>query len=132
MGGKLERGCGESPTACALREIGEETGLELTAADIHLTGIVSETGYGDEMHWLMFLYEVTRPVDVAPALFEEGRLEWHEPESIAGLPIPETDRHVIWPLFWRYRRRFFTAHINCQGGELRWRIEQPAEDTGRK
>ena len=129
VGGKLEQATGESPTACAAREIHEEAGLEVSPGDLHLTGIVSEAGFDDRMHWLMFLYELTRPVQVTRTEFAEGRLEWHEPERIGDLPIPETDRQVIWPLFWRYRRRFFTAHLDCYGGQLHWRVEQPAGDA---
>lgn len=129
IGGKLDVDVGESPTACAVREIQEEVGLNLSAADLHLTGIVSEAGFDDQMHWLMFLYEVSRPVRVERTEFDEGRLEWHEASAIGGLSIPETDRRVIWPLFWRYRGRFFMAHIRCHGGNLAWWVEQPAGDA---
>jgi len=125
IGGKLEKAQGESPTACALREIEEEAGLALGPDQIHLTGIVSERGFDQEMHWLMFLYEVTEPVRIERTEFEEGRLEWHALGAIADLPQPETDRQVIWPLFREYRGRFFMAHIECDGPALRWRLEQP-------
>jgi 8-oxo-dGTP diphosphatase len=126
IGGKLEQDRGESPTACALREIREEVGLELRSQDLHLTGIVSEAGYEDACHWLMFLYEVTRPVVVTRTRFDEGLLEWHAPAAIAELPIPDTDRQVIWPLFWQHRGGFFTVHIQCHGRRLSWRVEQSA------
>lgn len=130
VGGKLEQAEGESPTACAVREIQEETGLTVTASQLHLTGIVSETAYQHETHWLMFLYELTTPVQLAEHEFREGRLEWYPRSAIDTLPVPETDRQVIWPMFWRFRRRFFTAHIDCSGPEMTWRLEQPAEDAG--
>ncbi|MCE9591634.1 MAG: NUDIX domain-containing protein [Planctomycetes bacterium] len=129
VGGKLDQATGESPLACAVREIDEETGVQVDPANLHLAGIVSETGYLDAAHWLMFLYEVTHPVRVERTTFEEGRLEWHDAEAIAQLPIPDTDRKVIWPMFWRYRGGFFSVHIHCSGGGLRWRIEQPARDV---
>ncbi len=129
IGGKLEQPTGESPSDCAIREIMEETELEVAASDLHLTGIVSESGYGDQTHWLMFLYEVLQPVRVEPTTIAEGRLGWHRREQLPQLTIPETDRRVIWPLFWRYRRRFFMAHIDCTNGRLDWRLQQPAEDA---
>ena len=129
VGGKLDRDLGESPTACAIREIGEETGLLVDPADLHLTGLVTESGYDDAKHWMMFLYEVTRPVRIEPASIAEGTLEWHELQDIQNLSIPDTDRTVIWPLFHRYRRRFFAVHIRCAGGEIAWRREQPAADA---
>lgn len=127
IGGKLEQAIGESPTACAQREINEEAGLDVDAADLHLCGIVSETAYLGQTHWLMFLYELTKPVSIKPEAmhFDEGRLEWHEPDQIDKLPIPETDRGVIWPLFWKHRRDFFAAHIDCTTDPLQWRMEQP-------
>lgn len=129
IGGKLDQVSGESPAQCALREIREEVGLEILPRDLHLTGIVSEAGYDDAMHWLMFLYEVTVPVSVDRQEFEEGRLEWHEPASIGGLAIPATDREVIWPLFWKYRRQFFCVHIDCRGGGMSWQLEQPGAES---
>lgn len=128
IGGKLEQAIGESPAACAQREIQEEAGLDVDLADLHLTGIVSEAGFQGQMHWLMFLYELKRPVQIAPdaMVFDEGRLEWHERDQINNLPIPETDRNVIWPLFWAHRGGFFCAHIDCTTDPMRWRLEQPA------
>lgn len=125
VGGKLEQQTGESPTDCAIREIQEETGLTVAAADLHLTGIVSECGFNDEAHWLMFLYEVTRPVQVEAREFREGRLEWHSRANIEGLPLPETDRQVIWPMFWQYRGQFFMVHIDCSQGNITWQVQQP-------
>ena len=81
------------------------------------------------MHWLMFLYEVTGPVQLESMEFDEGRLEWHEAAAIDRLPIPQTDREVIWPLFWKYRGRFFSVHIDCLGGHMSWRLEQPMGDV---
>ena len=129
IGGKLEQNIGESPTTCAVREIHEEVGLEVTAADLHLTGIVSEDGYEGQTHWLMFLYELTKPVQIQRMEFDEGRLEWFRRDEIEKLPIPETDSQVIWPLFWKYRRQFFAAHIHCGSSELTWSLQQPASDV---
>lgn len=131
VGGKLEQAVGESPTACAVREIREETGLSIEPADLHLTGIVSETAFAGDTHWLMFLYELNRPVELASLECDEGNLGWYTPEAVAKLEIPDTDRQVIWPLFWRFRGRFFAVHIDCTGKELAWRVEQPAESAAR-
>ena len=124
IGGKLEQGDGESPTACAVREIAEETGLTVEAGDLHLTGMISEAAYEGQTHWLIFLYELTRPVEVKLVSFDEGTLEWHEPGSLGDLPIPETDRDILWPQFWAHRGRFFAGHIDCTGERLTWRLEQ--------
>ena len=124
IGGKLEQASGESPAACAVREIHEEVGLRVEVDDLHLTGIVSEAGYEGVGHWLMFLYELTRPVSVDRMSFDEGTLEWFALQDIAGLPIPETDQQVIWPQFLAHRGGFFVAHIDCDGPSFTWRLEQ--------
>ena len=125
IGGKLHMDLGESPLQCALREIEEEVDVTLSPADVGLAGLISETGYGNEHHWLMFLYEVRRPVEVHRMEFREGRLEWHSFDSIDKLPIPRTDRDVIFPLLRRFRGRFFHAHIDCRDGRCDWRLEHP-------
>ena len=65
--------------------------------------------------------------------FHEGTLEWFDPDQIDALPLPETDRRVIWPLIRRHegaahhdpdaRPGFFAVHIDCSNGELNWRVE---------
>ncbi len=128
IGGKLEMTIGESPTTCAVREIAEEAGLTVRIQNLHLTGIISEAGYENTGHWLMFLYELTHPVELPPMTIREGRLEWHDPQHIMQLPIPQTDREIIWPMFWLYRGRFFMGHINCHNGRLEWSLEQPGHE----
>ncbi|MEM7681889.1 MAG: NUDIX domain-containing protein [Planctomycetota bacterium] len=129
IGGKLETDQGESPTACAVREIQEEAGVTLAESELRLAGLVSETAYEGQTHWLMFVYEATRPVETSVVEFDEGRLAWLSREALAGLPLPETDREIIWPVYWRYRDRpeCFAVNIDCRGGGVRWRMEQPAD-----
>lgn len=126
IGGKIETAVGESPTACAAREIFEEAGVKVGIEDLRLAGIVSENHFKNETHWLMFLYEVKHPVVVphgqdAPG---EGRLEWFTRAQLETLPLPETDREIIWPAFWSHREKFFMLHIDCSGEKLAWRMEQ--------
>jgi len=130
IGGKLEQTTGESPTACAVREIAEEAGVQVAAEQLHLTGIISERAFEGQTHWLMFLYELTQPVSIKKTAFDEGVLEWHTRENIHNLPIPATDQKIIWPLYWKYRGRFFVAHIDCTGEQLQCHLEQPACDAG--
>jgi 8-oxo-dGTP diphosphatase len=134
IGGKLEQAIGESPYACALREIEEEVGLRLSLAEIRMVGIVSERAFpgagGNDgssgtaptpAHWLMFCFEVTHPVDFSAREIEEGRLEWHPLKALDALGIPKTDREVIWPLVRRHSAflrgthasESFSVHIDC-------------------
>jgi 8-oxo-dGTP diphosphatase len=155
IGGKLEQHLGESPHACALRETEEEIGVRLTLDDIRLLGIVSERAYTwnapttpssvattspanggtaeagtvPSAHWLMFCFEVTRPLDFPARDIDEGRLEWIDPIILPTLDIPKTDREVIWPLVEqysrllhpsphnRYQEGLFCVHIDCSDAE---------------
>jgi len=127
IGGKLEQALGESPYACALREIHEEIGIDLKLPDIRLIGMVSEKGYEGKTHWLMFCFEIIKPVQVVSQEIPEGRLEWVDLEKINTLPIPETDRSIIWPLVCRHSvmlqrqagqtPEVFSVHIDCTNSE---------------
>lgn len=124
-GGKLKTQIGESPYACACREAHEEIGLALTPADLHLTGIVSEHGYQGQAHWLMFLFEVKRRLVALPPPIREGRFAFFPRAALADLPVPQTDRETIWPLFWRHRGGFFAAHCHTHAdGRNDWTIEE--------
>ncbi|MCS7336649.1 MAG: NUDIX domain-containing protein [Verrucomicrobiae bacterium] len=124
-GGKLRMEIGESPYACACREAKEELGLEITPADLHLTGIVSEHGYQGQSHWLMFLFEVTKRLKSVPPPNAEGKFAFFAQDKIASLPLPDTDRQQIWPLFWQHRGGFFAAHCHChRDGHNEWTLEE--------
>jgi 8-oxo-dGTP diphosphatase len=134
IGGKLDMTTGESPAQCAQREIREEAGLDIPIDRLHLMGLISECAFeggGARGHWLLFLYRVLGPVEVEPHDMKEGRLEWFRPDEVESLPLPETDRRIIWPLIRRHdsanpwaRPGFFTVHIDCSRGELAWSVEQ--------
>ena len=124
-GGKLQQETGESPHLCAIREAHEETGTTLRLEELHLTGIVSEYGYAGQAHWLMFLFEVTRKIDTIPANISEGRFQFFSRIALEDLSLPQTDREMVWPLFWQHRGGFFVAHCRCgQAGQNEWTLEQ--------
>src|SRR5437588_11871334 len=75
-GGKLHTEVGESPHACACREAGEEIGLVLRPADLHLTGLIAVQGYEGTSHWLMFLFEIKPRLDRLPPPHREGRFQF--------------------------------------------------------
>lgn len=124
-GGKLHTAEGESPYACACREAREEIGLNLTPADLHLAGLVSEHGYAGQAHWLMFLFEVKPRLDHLPPPGREGRFAYFPRAALADLKLPPTDREMIWPLFWRHRGGFFAAHCHVHpDGRREWRVDE--------
>jgi len=124
-GGKLKQDLGESPYDCACREAFEETGLVLSPQDLHLTGLVSESGYEGQAHWLMFLFEVTRRIDRVPPIHPEGRFGLFSRAELDQLAMPASDRTQIWPLFWRHRGGFFAARCQCLNSQPdQWVLEQ--------
>jgi 8-oxo-dGTP diphosphatase len=124
-GGKLMTEIGESPYACACREVGEEIGLSITSADLHLLGVVSEHGYLGQAHWLMFLFEVTRRLTALPPPHEEGRFGFFLREELGKLEMPSTDYEQIWPMVWKHRGGFFAAHCRAQpNGTNIWCLEE--------
>lgn len=124
-GGKLDTANGESPYACACREAAEELALRLGPQDVHLTGMISEHGYEGQAHWLMFLFEVLPRLKELPGPIREGRFQFFKRAEFDGLPLPQTDREQIWPLFWKHRGGFFSAHCHCHpDGRNEWTIEE--------
>lgn len=136
IGGKLEVAVGEGPHECAVREIWEEAGLRIPIDMVRLTGIVSEKAYEGQTHWLIFLFEVMRPVrreEVRTMDFEEGKLEWVEAERVVDLQIPYTDREFMWPLVKSHRSGgkgngaaggFFCVHIDCTVEPMKWTVTE--------
>lgn len=124
-GGKLHADDGESPYECARREAREEIGLNLAPGDLHLTGMVSEHGYEGQAHWLMFLFEVCRRVNVLPPAHAEGSFQFFSRAALNDIALPQTDRERIWPLYWEHRGGFFSAHCHCHAdGRLTWTMEE--------
>ena len=125
IGGKLETDLGESPFECAVRETHEETGFALTAADLHLFAMIAEKAYEGESHWLLFLFRARRPIPALPPAIAEGQFGFFSRAAINTLPIPETDRIALWPIYDRYREQFVALRADCAPGQpLRVEIEQ--------
>jgi 8-oxo-dGTP diphosphatase len=134
IGGKLDMHLGESPTENAQREIMEEAGIDLPLSRLALAGMISEKAFEGRGHWLIFYYRVLGAVWVEPQDTREGRLDWHRPEEVEKLPLPETDRKIIWPLIRTHaadyeagkapRPAFFSVHIDCSGPKMTWVVDQ--------
>jgi|YelNatPaOPRAMG01_1025707.scaffolds.fasta_scaffold16293_2 tRNA(Arg) A34 adenosine deaminase TadA/ADP-ribose pyrophosphatase YjhB (NUDIX family) len=130
FGGKLKMEEGESPYMCACREAEEEIGIKLSPSDLHLTGIVSEHGYEGASHWLMFLFRIIPPIDRIPPANNEGEFAFFSRDELENLPLPQTDREMIWNLFWEHQWGFFSAHCHCcEGGKNIWTIEESIKDA---
>lgn len=116
IGGKLETAHGESPFECAVRETREETGHDVTAADLHLFAMIAEKAYEGQSHWLMFLFRCRKPLPSLPPDIAEGKFGFFSRSEVDQLPLPATDRTALWPIFDRYHDRFVALKADCAPG----------------
>ena len=112
-GGKLRADEGESPYACACREAREEMELDLVPADCRLAGMVSEHGYEGQAHWLMFLFEIEKPLVELPTEHAEGVFQFVARGDLYELPLPQTDNRNV------SRRLCRRVHALCLGSDRR-------------
>jgi len=110
LGGKLE--AGETPEACALREIWEEAGI--TVKNLTLRGLITFPGFSDDEDWYAFLfiadYDEGELID-SP----EGDLQWIPNDELLELNLWPGDRIFI-P--WLDQPGFFSGKFVYQDGEL--------------
>ena len=108
LGGKLEPG--ETPEECAIREIREESGLEVK--HLVLKGLLTFPLFAKNEDWYAFVYVVDQ---VEGDLIDspEGILEWVDNDKILELNLWEGD-HVFLP--WLERSGFFSAKFVYDNG----------------
>ncbi len=109
LGGKFEPG--ESPEACVIREVREESGLQV--ADPRLRGLLAFPGF-KESDWYVFVFtaeEFTGQLIDSP----EGELRWVPDAELADLPLWESDR-IFFP--WLEGGPFFSASFRYQGERM--------------
>ena len=116
-GGKLKMKIGESPFECAVREAREETGMILDCDDLSLFGYVSEKGYENSCHWLMFLFECKKTITKLPNEFDEGSFNFFTREEINKLQIPKSDHKLVWPFYDLRNSGFWGISADCSDAE---------------
>jgi 8-oxo-dGTP diphosphatase len=125
IGGKLETAIGESPFECAVRETHEETGHVIATADLHLFAMIAEKAYEGQSHWLMFLFRCKKTLGALPPDISEGKFGFFSREKINAIPLPETDRTALWPIYDQHRDRFVALKADCLPGQpVRVEIEE--------
>ncbi len=93
-GGHIEAEEYRDPRACMLRELREETGLIEDALDgLSLRYITMRRKDGEIRQNYYYFAELKDGFDVNDS--NEGRLEWHDMDALADLPMPVTARHVV-------------------------------------
>jgi 8-oxo-dGTP diphosphatase len=84
LGGHLE--AGEDPLGAAIREVREESGIELRSADLSLRAVVSIDAGDPWLGILNFVFTAacsSREV----AASHEGELEWHRKDELDAPPL---------------------------------------------
>jgi len=90
LGGKFE--AGESPEDCVVREVLEESGLQIQ--NPKLRGILTFPSGFDEDDWYVFLFTATEFTgELKPC--EEGELSWVKKDELDKLPMYEGDRYFL-------------------------------------
>lgn len=107
LGGKMQRD--EDAGTCMIREIREESGLEVTG--MQLRGTINWTNFGPKGEdWLGFIFLVTAFEGEPFRESAEGPLSWVPLAELGTLPMWEGDRHFL-PLVFDGDPRPFHGHM---------------------
>jgi 8-oxo-dGTP diphosphatase len=122
-GGKLHIHDAESPYQCAVREAGEECGIDSKETDWMLRGIITEKNYPKIGDIMLFLFEYKHSIDILPPAFSEGKFTFIDKKDILKSNIPETDKLYIWNFVLQDTGRFFSVYIDCESSPYKCTIE---------
>ncbi|MEW6003975.1 MAG: 8-oxo-dGTP diphosphatase [Stygiobacter sp.] len=101
LGGKFEKG--ETPEECVIREVKEESGLEIKEPKLH--GIITFPMFDGLKDWYVFMFTVN---NFSGNIIEsnEGKLEWIPNDKLLELNLWEGDKIFI-P--WLFQGKYFSA-----------------------
>jgi 8-oxo-dGTP diphosphatase len=110
LGGKFETG--ESPEDCVIREIREESGLEIHKPRLHGL-LLFPNFFGND--WYVFVYTASEFSGDLINDSYEGTLEWIANDNLTSLNLWESD-HIFFE--WIKSGKFFSAKFIYQGDKL--------------
>ena len=90
-GGKME--FGESPYECCIREIQEETSIQIVSPE--LCAIQTVVDIAIPIHWQLFIFRTTLPEKIMPNHqpdHDEGELRWFALDELPAIDRPHTDK----------------------------------------
>ena len=109
LGGKFEPG--ESPEECVIREVREESGLQILESKLH--GLLMFPKFkGDD--WYVFVF-TAHEFDGELINSPEGKLEWIPDEKLTSLNLWESDQ-IFFP--WLEIEQFFSAKFIYKGDQM--------------
>jgi 8-oxo-dGTP diphosphatase len=110
LGGKFE--LNESPEECVIREIKEESGLDIKSPKLH--GFITFPLFDGEDDWYVFVFTAD---DFTGKLksSDEGKLEWILNDNILKLNLWEGDAIFM---NWLKQNKFFSAKFVYLNGKL--------------
>jgi 8-oxo-dGTP diphosphatase len=111
LGGKFEPG--ESPEECAIREVREESGLQIR--DPRLCGLLMFPNFKGQ-DWYVFVFIAEQFSGKLVEENNEGTLQWIPDAELELLPLWPSD-HVFLP--WIREGRFFSAKFLYEGDEMK-------------
>lgn len=110
LGGKFMPG--ETPEECVIREVKEESGLDIVHP--RLRGVMTFPEFKDQEDWVVFLF-IAEQFEGTLSPCEEGQLEWISDEKLLDLTLWEGDKHF---LKWLQDDKFFSAKFTYKEGQL--------------
>jgi 8-oxo-dGTP diphosphatase len=109
LGGKFEPG--ETPEECVIREVQEESGLEIVRPRLH--GLVMFPGFKSN-DWYVFVFTATEFTgELIPS--PEGDLKWIPDSELEFLSLWPSDKYFFG---WMRDGKFFSAKFRYEGDEF--------------
>lgn len=110
LGGKFLPG--ETPEECVIREVKEESGLNIV--DPQLRAVMTFPAFKDNEDWLVFLFTADQfSGEMTECL--EGELKWIDDKELLNLHLWEGDKMF---LTWLEKDQFFSAKFCYKDGKL--------------